>query len=179
MVILFISSCASTVETIKDDKKAILSENMGYALIPVSRNTNIHQIRIAGTKYFQLDSTDLKYNKNYLLIALPQGQYTYDEIRLNKYTIIDNFSNDEGIWDFTIQAGVINYVGHFNVKNHSKMWGTYSLTYEIQNNASVALEYLEKNYPLITKQYQVVYGGPGDDDFFNYVSAISSTQGEK
>ena len=168
---LFLAGCASKINTISNNLQVNLPEKMGYVLLPVSTNTSIFELRISGSKYFKFNKEDLKYKQNYMLIQLPEGKYSYSEIRLNKYTVVNDFKS--GLWDFTVKRGVINYVGDFNLTNHSKTYGTYNLTYEIHNNSSIALEYLENKHPDIVKEYNVVYGGPGNDDFFDFVESLS------
>ena len=174
---IFLTGCASKVNIISSDLQVNLPSKMGYVLLPIYSNTSIFELRVSGSKYFKFDISDLRYKKNYLLIQLPEGKYSYSEIRLKKYTVINDFKSS--LWDFTVKRGVINYVGDFNLTNHSKTYNTYNLTYEIHNNSSVALEYLEKEYPQITQSHQVVYGGPGEDDFFSYVDSISINKGDK
>lgn len=176
LLCLFITSCASTVNEVLDGNQ-VLPPKHGYVLLPVFSNTDIYQIRISGEKYFQLDENNLNSPRKYLLIQLPAGDYSYSEIRLNKYTIMSDF--EDGIWDFTIKPGVINYVGHLLVHNNSPFWDAYQLSYVIQNNASIALEYLEKKYPKLIQSYSIVYSGPGEDDFFSFVDSIPVRKGER
>lgn len=178
-MLLSLVGCASTVQKISNDTQADLTNNMGYALIPIYRNTAIHQIRISGEKYIQFDALDLKNEMTYSMIPLPAGQYRYDEIRLNKYTVIDDFDINVDHLGFEIRAGVVNYVGHLIVNNHSNSSNTYRLSYEIQNNSSIALEHLEKHYPNIIEKYNVIYNGPGTDDFFSFAKSITSIIGEE
>lgn len=168
----FLVGCASTVDTITKDEVLPLSENTGYVLLPVYRNTHIYELRLSGAKYLKFDNTDLRRQKTYLFLQLPQGQYSFSDVRLNKYTVVSDFDGE--VWDFDVKAGVINYPGHFVINNHSSTWGTYSLTYQMQNNASMALEYLEKNYPKILASSSVIYSGQGEDDFFSYAAQLNA-----
>lgn len=173
---LLLASCASTVDEIIVDNH-VLKSNTGLALIPIFSNLDIYQIRISGEKYFQFDANNIDFDKKYLLVELPAGEYSYSEIRLNKYTIISEF--EEGKWSFNVKPGVINYAGHFVIHNSSEMWGVYQLSFMIHNNASMALEYLEDHYPHLLKTYSIVYSGPGEDDFFSFIESLSSLRGSE
>ena len=176
-ICLFINGCTSTVNLISDNPQVKLPDNMGYVLIPVYRNTSIYQLRISGSQSFKFEKEDLKYKKSYLMIQLPEGEYSYSEIRLNKYTVVSDF--ESGLWDFNVKKGVINYAGHFIVHDQNPLWNAYNLSYEIQNNSSIALEYLEKKYPYLTQAYPIFYSGPGEDDFFSYINSTAFHKGDK
>lgn len=176
IICLFITSCASTVNEVSDGSQ-VLPENMGYVLIPVISNTNIHQIRFLGQTFFQLDKNNLTSKRNFILIELPAGQYSYSKLFLNQLVVLDDF--EDGVWDFTVKAGVINYVGDFVVHNNSRIWGKYQLSVSIENNSSVALEYLEKQYPTILQSYELTYNGPGEDDFFPFIKSLTTQMGEQ
>lgn len=166
---LLLCSCANTVTNLPDAKHQ-RAQNSGYVLLPVFRNINVHEISITGPTNFQISKSDLIEQERYMLIELPAGNYRYDDIVIYKYFIEHDFDAD--LWDFNVQPNAINYIGHLKIKN----LGFLRVHLEIQNNSSVALEYLEENYPQLMSQYPLIYSGMGNDDFLSSLENAAPNQ---
>lgn len=174
---LLLCSCVTTTLDPIDDGHYVLSPQTGFILLPVFNDIRIYQLNISGHKNFKLNGKLFNSKKSYTLLELPVGEYRFSSIRIKSYETITDF--ESGFWDFTVEEGVVNYVGHLIINNHSTNWHRYSLTYELQNNAPIALEYLEAEYPNILKNHLIAFGGVGQDDFFSYAESLSSHKGDK
>lgn len=163
-VCLSISSCATKVSSIKEDGAVQLKQEEGFLLIALKSNINLKEISISGEKYIKLSAKDLRKGNSYILVNLPAGDYTFDQIKLNSYIRINDFEDD--IWDFSVQKNTISYVGHLDFR--STMWGFYSYI-KLINKSSIALEYLEDEFPEMLTNHSVQYQGPGQDSFFDVV----------
>lgn len=164
---LLLTSCATTVTTIKKDQDRVLNNNSGYLLLGIETNRNLKTIRISGPQTIELSSADIKKGNNYLFIDLEAGQYTIDKIRLDKYWFVE--LDDEEYWDFEVKPNQISYVGHMEIVRHW-FWGG-ATNAELVNRSSEALEFLEDKYPNILTTRSVTYGGPGEDAFFEFLKS--------
>lgn len=173
LVCLFISGCATKVSSIKNDGSVQLTQDEGFLLIALKSNINLKEILISGESYVKLTAEDLRKGNSYILVKLPAGDYTFDKIRLNSYIYIDDF--DDEIWDFNVQKNTISYVGHLDFKN--AFWGYYSVI-KLVNKSSIALEYLEDEFPEMLTNHSVQYQGPGQDRFFDVVGFSNKAKGE-
>ncbi|WP_133468020.1 hypothetical protein [Paraglaciecola marina] len=169
---LCISSCATKVTTIKNDGTVQLKQEEGYLLIAIKSNINLNEILINGEKYIKLTAEDLRLGSSYILVNLPAGDYTIDEIKLNRYIHIDDFEDD--IWDFSVQKNTISYVGHLDFQ--TRLFSNYSQI-KLINKSSIALEYLEEEFPEMLTNYSVQYQGPGQDRFFDVIGVSGNLEG--
>jgi hypothetical protein len=170
---LFISSCATKVSSIKEDGAVQLKQEEGFLLIALKSNINLKEILISGEKYIKLTAEDLRKGNSFILVNLPAGDYKFDKIRLNSFVRIDDFEDD--IWDFRVQKNTISYVGHLDFQN--TFWGFYSYV-KLVNKSSIALEYLEDEFPEMLTNHSVQYQGPGQDKFFDVVGFSKKAKGD-
>lgn len=169
-----LSSCSSTVSSIKEDVDVNLSSDSGYLLVGINLNRNIRSIEIVGPKDVNLTQQDLKFNTNYFLVEMPIGDYRFDKVRLNK---IYRMELKKGYWDFKVNPGEISYVGHLQIQA-SGAWST-NTHLELKNKSVNALVFLENNFPNILAKRKVRYRGPGNDRFFELVEAQFNSEVRK
>lgn len=162
---LLIGSCVQKVTTLKSDIDLQLDENTGYLLIGVETNLTLKSISISGEKNLKLSGDDIRKGSQYILVDVPAGDYSIDQIQLGGWfrTKLDN-----GLWDFTVSPGVISYVGHLNVETVS-IWPLRTQI-ELENRSSAALQFLEQSFPNILSNRSLVYHGPGTDPFMKFVA---------
>ncbi|MGW7677615.1 hypothetical protein [Shewanella sp. S23-S33] len=164
-----LSGCIQPISKLKNDQDIPLDANTGYLLMSVDTNIDLHSIIIGGTKSLKLTEQDLKWGSNYIMVDVPAGDYDINDIKLNRYLKIE-LTDD--MWNFHIEPGKINYIGHLSV---DALWSLYSLDGVkaiLENQSTSALEYLEVNFPQIYKVRELNYAGPGEDHFFEYARKI-------
>ena len=165
--LVFISSCATQVISIKKDGSVELQPNEGFFLLGMESNTSLRQITISGPQNIILTSEDLRRGASYLLVNLPAGTYTIDRIFFNYSYRMSLRDSDK--WKFRISSNKVTYIGHFELA--VKRRGGWPVAYtELVNRSSEALEIMEKNYPIIFQNNSMSYGGPGRDDFIDYIT---------
>lgn len=164
--LLLFSGCISKVTSITQDKVKILTPDKGYLLLGIETNLDLKSIRILGQEYIELSPKDLKEGSNYFLLDLEAGRYTIDQVKLNNYW--RRKLTDDEYWQFEVIPGKINYVGHLEINT----WGHWSpiTSTELVNRSSEALELLEEKFPNILTNRSLIYGGPGEDVFFDFVA---------
>ncbi|MDN3651315.1 hypothetical protein QWY77_00760 [Thalassotalea ponticola] len=171
--VLLLTSCATKVSSFKEDQDRHLEHKEGYLLFAVDTTYSLNELHLTGTKYIKLTADDLRAGSNYILVSLPEGQYSIDKIKFNRYLQIKDF--EDGLWDFTVNEGMITYVGHLQIYTPS-FWSSYS-NVKLLNKSSIALEYMQTNFSNILDQRKITYAGPGEDSFFDVVSNIPTAQG--
>lgn len=166
ITLVLLSSCAKKVTSINKDQDNILAQNKGYLLLGIQTNLDLKSIGISGQENIKLSSRNIKEGTNYFLLDLEAGNYTIDEVKLNNYWRRE--LSDEELWQFEITSGKINYVGHLEVVT----WGYRRpiTKAELVNRSSEALEFLEGKFPNILTNKSIVYGGPGQDSFFEFLA---------
>lgn len=171
LLLLIISSCATKVHTLKVDKDVNLSSGSGYILFGIDTSQNLKSLLLNGEKKIRLTHENLKKGSNYLLVDIKAGIYYIDKIRMN-----NNWSTwfkDKKFWNIKIKPQQVNYVGHLEIKPTGN--SAYSNSIELINRSSEALEFMEENYPNILNNRTMVYGGPGEDKFFELVKNEEET----
>ena len=163
---LFLSSCAIVpLKTIKEDKNALKnSAEQGYLLLAINTDVRISSVELKSDSSFTLNDFVWLNDRNYFFAPLPKEQYTLTKINLfyNGYYELDF---DDVSFSFNIAPNQINYGGELRIK---RGYGG-SASFELINRSSLALEFLEAKYPNILSEKQVIYQGPGNDDFFGLV----------
>ncbi|WDE03847.1 hypothetical protein SG34_021085 [Thalassomonas viridans] len=166
---VLLCSCATRVTSLKNNENFVLEQGKGYVLFGIQTNQNLKTIYITGPQDIQLTSKDIKEGTNYLLIDLEAGIYTLDRLMLdNLWQLV---LNDEQNWQFEVSEGQISYVGHLEVIRRGNWYPKVNI--ELVNRSSEALEFLEKDYSNILMRNSVVYGGPGQDRFFEFLADLS------
>ena len=170
IALLSVTSCASKVASLTEDHIKVLDEDVGYLLLGVETNRNLKGLQISGRQLIEFSHKDLTYGSNFILVDLPAGTYSINQIQFNKYWRLQ--ITNKKYWKFTVQPGKINYVGHMEIVRKG-YWNT-STSVELVNRSSEAIDFLEHNFPTILANRQLTYGGPGEDDFFNFLFPIQA-----
>ncbi len=166
-LILFVVACSSKVSSLKNDRDIALEQDSGYLFLTIDSDFNYSKFTISGPEYVLLKDPDFFEGKNYYLVPVEAGKYVINSF-VDSFGGTYNISNgdDEDLWTFEVKPGGISYIGDFTAR---RVYGRYS-KFELVNNASFALEYLEKKYPNILSKRTLTYLGPGDDFFFDLVT---------
>lgn len=162
-----IFGCATNVTSIKVDADKNLKAGRAYVLLGLETDRDLKKISISGPQNISMSHKDLKQGSNYLLVDLKAGTYTIDRVHLDSYWRV--YFKEE-YWQFTVSPDQISYVGHLELVNHG-YWATHTETV-LANRSSEALEFLEDKYPNILANRKLTYGGPGSDNFFDYVQSL-------
>lgn len=164
LLVYLLSGCATKVSTLEKDVDISLDENYGYLLIGIETNSNLEEILIDGARSIKLTGKDVRKGTQYILVDMPSGNYSIEKIKVNKFW---HTELTEGYWDFNVSSGVISYVGHINVETIG-WWQPISII-ELANRSSEAVIFMEKQYPKILSSRKIIYDGPGEDPFLEYV----------
>lgn len=168
VIIFFLSGCVvNRVSSIRTDEVVPLTGESGYLLIGVQTRDDLNFVDLEGPKSVRLSDKDLRSGTNYILIELPAGQYTISDLELGSARRI--IFEDKENWQIEVQQQRINYVGHLEVRTYG-YWIPVAYT-ELQNRSSQALEFLQRDFPVILAGYPLSYGGPGEDHFLPYIMA--------
>ena len=166
IALVLLASCATEVTSIKQDQHRILDSGKGYLLLGVETNRDLKTISISGPQNIKLSSANTKRGTNYLLVDLEAGIYTIDKVRLDNYWRFD--LDDEEYWTFEVLPNQISYVGHLEIVQRG-YWQRYTHA-ELVNRSSESLEFLEKKFPNVLSNRAIAYGGPGEDNFFEFLT---------
>ncbi|MFQ3249424.1 hypothetical protein [Glaciecola sp.] len=166
LLAMFLFACKSTVENIKVDNDLITSPDQGYLLIGIQTSHDLKSMLLTGQAGIELTHKDLSADADYILINLPAGDYKIRKIDLSKYFYL-SFDEDL-IWDFTIQAGKVNYIGHLEM--FTRGYYRPSTYVDLVNKSSQALQFMQESYPTILNKRSLVFGGTGNDEFLTFVA---------
>lgn len=161
-----LSSCVSNVETIKKNQITSLSKGSGYLLLAVDTDMKLDGLYLAGEKNLKFTSSDLKKGTNYLLAEVPAGDYYIKRVDVNFMYYIKTSGLD---FEFSVESGKINYVGHFSQKSGSVFRSSYL---DIHNKSVDAINYLNRDFEDLLKRMPLVYKGPGKDQFLSRMQAL-------
>ena len=153
-------ACSQKVTSLKTTAPVALAENNGYLLLSVDSVINLERLNVSGAKSFHLGADDLTKGKHYILVDLPAGDYKITSVKFNHWLLL---KLNDGLWNFKVQPGQISYIGELQLKG----WAP-----ELENRASMALQYLEQNHADLLKKFSVRYSGPGDDHYFEFVEKM-------
>ena len=162
----YLLGCVSTVESIKTDSITQLAEDTGYLFISIDSKISINDVRISGEQYISLKSPDVYDSVKYYLVPVPAGNYQIDWLGVywgGRFNLDED--DDKDLWAFKVAPGVISYVGELKIERFSYGYSSF----ELINQSSQALQYLEAKYPTILANRDLQYHGPGEDTFFDLV----------
>ncbi|MDU0353669.1 hypothetical protein RS130_06745 [Paraglaciecola aquimarina] len=168
------TGCARTIVPVIESSKqnsAVLSANQGYILFAVQSDSYIEKVNIGGLRPLVYRPKSSGKLDTYILAAVPPGNYYFSSVETGRGEFD---SDDEHDWDFKIKANAINYVGNLELLSRYK-WCEYCFRVELSNKSSFAIEYLESEHPQLLNQYDLVYQGPGSDNFFEYIKGQINT----
>jgi len=166
---VFLTACATNIQSLKEDKNVQLKEQEGYLFLGVRTDSSLSRLVLTGTKKVALTGADLRKGSNYILVNLPAGEYEISRIEVGR---IHWGITDEDIWSFTVKPNTVSYVGDLEVKRN---W--LFASFELINNSSQALEFLEEKFQNILSSTKVEYSGQGEDSFFETVMKKNQEKG--
>lgn len=160
--------CASGRVVPNHELKATI-ENPGSTLLLFAVDTTdyVNTIHISGPS-----STVVK-ALPYQFIELAPGEYEISKLDVSDGYYKLGISDDE-IWKFNIKPGVINYVGHFQVRDLYDDRYAFSL----ENKSTTALKYMESKHPALLSSKQLVYGGLDSDQFFDFIRKLEKKKND-
>jgi hypothetical protein len=161
--LVVLSACVRNVSSIKADYDVLANESDGYLYIRINTQSNLDTLEISGPANIRLSRADLRKGTNAIVVPLPAGKYQIDRIYQGRgyYTLDD----EKDLWSFIVKPGVISYVGDLEVERSE-----YNRSFfELVNNSSAALEYLEAKFPKVLGSRGIEYWGPGEDYFFDFL----------
>jgi hypothetical protein len=168
--VFVLSACRSTVKTIDEDNSQLIRNKTekGYLLIGVETNYSLRNINIGGQRSIRLSHKDLRSGTNFILVPLDAGTYEVEDVGFNRY--MSARLRDEDDWSFTIKAQTISYVGHLEISSRSQF--SKYLSIELVNRSTEAVDFMTVNFPNIYSTQTLYYGGPGEDDYFDFIKTL-------
>ncbi|GGI76604.1 hypothetical protein [Shewanella gelidii] len=172
VISILLFGCAQKLESMSADSDQKLEENIGYLLLGIDTNTDLHSITIGGENYLKLTQNDLRHGSKYILVDIPSGKYKINDIRFAKRIYMKLI---DGYWDFEVKPGEVNYIGDIHVDAQSNGFRALdiSATLFLQNRSTAALNYLKTSFPKVFDSKNVRYVGPGNDDFLEYAESLA------
>lgn len=168
LALVLITACSQSVNSIKTEPQQTLAPNEGYLLLSVNTNTSLKSISATGPKRLFFTQDDLKNGTNYILVAVPAGDYQFVDVNFEgRYYARLTYD----VWNFSVEAGKINYVGHLKVK--SLYFDNSDGAIFLSNNGSEAFNHMQQNFPRLVKSHAMRYAGQGDDFFFSFIQPLT------
>jgi hypothetical protein len=125
----------------------------------------LKSVNLSGPSDITLSHLDLTKGSNFILIKVQAGKYGLNQVYLNNYSYF-NFEGDDK-WSFSIEPQTISYVGHIEFRTQGNFYSRARV--ELVNRSTEAVDFLNNDFPFILQSRELFYGGPGEDDFFNYI----------
>lgn len=165
--------CKQTVTSINEDRDVIFqdSNEFGYLLMAVDTSQTLQELHLSGESRLVLTTKDLRQGTNYILLSVEAGQYSIDKIQISSFLKVEF---NEEYWTFNILPNHINYIGELYA--HNIGWYDKHPRFALVNNSSFALEFMESHFSNILSSKKLIYGGPGDDDFFDVVNLAQTPE---
>nr|WP_136249948.1 hypothetical protein [Ningiella ruwaisensis] len=163
--LVVLSACRTTVKTVENDLDELVAEDFGYVLIGLDTNKDLFRITLNGPSDYSLSSANLDHSTNYILTKVKAGSYEVSRLYTTKHT---SFSFDDELnFKFSVKPNTISYVGHFEIVTRG--YFGFASFLQLDNRSSEAYVYMSENFPNILEKRAIRYGGPGEDDFLEYV----------
>lgn len=165
-LLLLMQGCQlQRIPLVNSDEPLHLEENYGYFFLPLYQNRHIREITIFGAKDFQLDYRQLRNKTNTILLKLPEGNYSFNsmklyDLHLGKHSlnlVMHSIFNEER-FHFTIEKGKVNYLGHMYVNYNADVFHA-STFINLVNSSEKTKQYLTASYPGILEMFPFVYVG--------------------
>ncbi|WAJ72434.1 hypothetical protein [Catenovulum adriaticum] len=138
----------------------------GYILMGFDTLSHIEAVHIDGVINLTYEPDSAQLDNQFVLAQVPIGSYTFTQVEtgIKKYEL-----NDELKWDFDVSPGRINYIGNLEIQEHLMLGYYQKNVVELVNKSSFAIQYLQATKPSLLKNIKLVYQGPGNDTFIDYV----------
>ena len=172
MCVIFLSAlltaCAANVTSVDDAQPTETRDDMGYLVLGIDERSRFRSILMHGEDTVRITADSLIEGSNFIVYPLEAGDYNFDSFYLSSSFKVRLDSEN---WQVKIEPNKLTYVGHINVS----MLGLFSgAAIQLNNRSSEALAFLSSNYPKLLSQFEVAYGGPGDDPYMSYVATLSN-----
>ncbi|GAB3274325.1 hypothetical protein [Parahaliea aestuarii] len=132
-------------------------------------NIDLLKLTVVGEENIFLPWEELQQGDRYLLVELQAGDYKFSRISL---TSTHYYSVHGAGFSFRVSPGTVNYVGDFRIQNANWFGGPAS--FSLINQSSLALEFMEENFPQVMSTMPLTYAGPGTDDFFRFAQSLGA-----
>lgn len=169
LLFLLIAGCSSKVQLLTKENIGNMPPNHGVVIIGLQSDFLYERLIINGAEKKEFNQDVMKNANPYLILTLKEGNYHFDKIWLNQYTYV-NFQDqhDEDIWKFTVSKNTINYLGNMVITQSGR--GYYYP--RIKNNASQALQHMEKHFNEMLKNYPMINTAAPLDPFFAEIAEL-------
>ncbi len=164
LVLLFLfmlSGCAGPITPVPQGGSVELLPEQGLLLLAIDTPYALRDIEIRGERGLFLEEEHLKKGRHYLLVPTEAGEYYFDGVEF--IWVLDLEHDDRPLWSFRVVPGRTSYAGTFSASDAAAMMlGRF----ELINEASMALEYMEETFPELLARFPLVFTGVGEDDFY-------------
>ncbi|MBN7796637.1 hypothetical protein [Parahaliea mediterranea] len=162
-----VSACSFRANSIKQDGDYSLAPGEGLVLIGVETNIDLLKLTVVGEENIFLPWEELQKGDRYLLVELKAGEYRFSRVSL---TSTYYYSVHGSEFTFEVRPGTVNYVGDFRIRNANWFGGT--AYFSLINQSSLALEFMEENFPQLMSATSLTYAGPGTDGFLEFAQSL-------
>ncbi|AOE50213.1 hypothetical protein [Kangiella sediminilitoris] len=169
IAIAFLSGCTTKLQNFSNNQKLEPDNSNGIVVIAYESDTAIYSLTFSGPGNYELEHTLYDDNHNFVVTSIPAGTYDITKVKIiSKYQYIPLGTNEKANWKVNIEPNKINYIGHFNIENVGR-----GFIVQIKNSSTIAMEFLQKNFPDLLARYQLTYSKDGPEDaFFDYINKL-------
>ncbi len=161
MLLLASTASSAGIREVKDGEEVQLKSNEGLVLLVFHSNVPINSASITSagggaSGSYRIMSPPA--GKSIRLLVASTGTYTWNQLDL--YRMYFPMRKDTDV-TFPVKAGVINYPGDLVFSFSDPSYGSIHRS----NRGLPLIDWMEKNYPAIIKQYDFEYAGQYPDIF--------------
>ena len=150
LVSFFLSACSGLESNVREyDEVTPLANNEGYVIFGVVSSNPSLKFEFANSLNSYVSPAFIAGVDHHMMV-LPEGDYRLSSIYAKTAQFLPGRASRYHGWDFAVQAGKINYFGEMVLKGNdiSKYY-----------NLDAIQRMVEKDYPALAKQYEVVESG--------------------
>ncbi|TQV84446.1 hypothetical protein [Aliikangiella coralliicola] len=171
-LIFIISACSPSRVSVMSTQQIDNPEKIRQKtllLFAIDSQAYIKEIHLSGKKNLVVEA------KPYQVISLPPGEYQISKLDFGRGYISLEDSRFPETWKFDVKRGALNYIGHIYVQH----LGNNYYNYDLLNQSTAAVKYLENEQPLLLKNTVLNYGGKDRDDFISYALSLIAAEKNK
>ena len=165
LVLLVVPGC-STLQPIDPGQGVELSSEQGLLIVDIDTQLPIRLLRMNSGSTLR----DIEQGHHVWMVRLRAGDYHWSELQIDRsgmtgfprYTIL----RDEE-YDFSVQAGKINYPGQLSIRRAWGLWGR-ELQIRNHNRLGMALRALRETHEERLGEYPLTRSGLREDLFLAY-----------
>jgi hypothetical protein len=153
----------TTFRVLDPHAPVVLEEGEGILVVHIRTQVKLHSVKISGALIHDA-GTELPAGEHFTLLAATSGDYRWHRLERVFAPVTYHYEppKDEGEWDFTVEAGKINYPGLLVVEG---VEGHSSLAVRAINQSAMAFFDLERRHPGLIEQFPMRWAGSPRDDF--------------